>query len=76
MVTNHSKLSELMEQISAGWQGQAAQNYVAEFKKHSPELESMASIIDEASRSLDTIKASYTKAEGEAADTIRSLLGR
>ncbi len=76
MVTNHSKLTEVMQQLSSKWHGEAAGRYLDEFYSHSPDLEKMAAVIDSASRSLDTVGNIYAKAEDEASGTIRAMLGK
>ncbi len=76
MVSNHSKLKEVMEQLTTKWQGQAATSYLETFHKHSPDLENMAVVIDEAATNLRTIGTTYSKAETSAADAVRSMLGR
>ncbi len=76
MVTNHSKLKEVMEQLTVKWQGQAATSYIETYRKHSPDLEDMARIIDEAATNLRTIGTTYSKAESSATAAVRSMLAK
>ncbi len=76
MVSNHSKLTEVMEQLATKWHGEAASKYLQEFRTHSPDLEGIAVVIDSAARSLDEVGNIYNKAEDEASGTIRALLGK
>ncbi len=75
MVSTHSKLTEIMGQLSSKWHGEASGRYMDEFTAHSPDLEKMAAVIDTAARSLKGVNDAYVKAESTAADTIRSMLG-
>ncbi len=76
MVTNYSKLAEIMEQLASKWHGEAASRYIEDFRAHSPDLEKMAALIDSASRSLSEVGSIYAKAEDEASGTIRAMLGK
>ncbi len=76
MAGNHSKLTEVMGQLSSKWHGEAAGRYLDEFYAHSPDLEKMAAVIDSAASSLQGAGAAYERGEREAADTVRAMLGK
>ncbi len=76
LFSNFSKLSEIMEELKSKWHGEAANNYLDSFHRHSPDLEQIAVVMDEAATSLHSAGAAYTRAESSAADIIRSTLGK
>ena len=69
-----TQMMELISSLSASWNGEASQAYLAKFKALQPDMDKMYRMVQEHSKDLQEMSATYQNAERANVDATQSLL--
>ena len=69
-----AQMMDLLKSLSASWNGEASQAYLAKFQGLQPDMDKMFRMVQEHSKDLQEMSATYQNAERANVDATQSLL--
>ena len=67
-------MMDLIKSLSASWNGEASQAYLAKFKALQPDMDKMYRMVQEHSQDLQDMAQAYIQAENANVEATQSLL--